>query len=130
MNENNLIYGDLTRKIIGAIFEVHNNLGAGLLEKHYQKALGEELKRRGVKFIEQYPVDLDYKSISVGKYFLDFLIEDDLGKLILEIKRDVHFSRDNIQQTLNYLKALNLKLGLLVHFGKDGVKFKRIVNIR
>jgi GxxExxY protein len=58
---------------------------------------------------------------------LDFLIED---KLVLEIKRDTHFSRDNIDQTLNYLKALNLKLGVLVHFGKDGARFKRIVNIR
>ena len=127
MNENDLIYGDLTRKVIGAIFEVHNNLGSGLLEKHYQKALAEEFKQRGVKFVEQYAVNLDYKSISIGKYFLDFLIED---KLVLEIKRDTHFSRDNIDQTLNYLNALNLKLGVLVHFGKDGARFKRIVNIR
>ena len=121
-----LIYKDLTGKIIGALFEVYNNLGSGLLEKHYQRALAEEFKRREIKFIEQYPVDLNYKGKDIGKYFLDFLIED---AIVLEIKRTVHFSVSNIEQTLNYLKALNLKLGLLVYFGKDQVKFKRIVNI-
>lgn len=127
MNEDELIYGDLTRKIIGAVFEVHNNSGSGLLEKHYQRALAEELRRKEIKFVEQYPVELNYKDISIGKYFLDFFIED---KLVLEIKSTPHFSRDHIEQTLNYLKSLDLKLGLLVHFGKDGAKFKRIVNIR
>jgi len=122
-----LVYADLTRAVIGAMFEVHNHLGSGLLEKHYQRGLAEELKRRGIKYIEQFSVKLDYKGTCVGKYYLDFLIDD---KVILEIKRGVHFSRNDIQQTLNYLKALNLKLGLLVYFGKDGVKFKMIVNIR
>jgi GxxExxY protein len=123
---NKLIYFDLTREVIGALFEVHNNLGEGLLEKHYQKALAEEFKRRNINFIEQFPVPLDYKGVSIGRYYLDFLIED---KIVLEIKRDIHFSRVQIQQSLNYLKALNLQLGLLAHFGKDEVRFKRIVNI-
>jgi hypothetical protein len=60
MNENDLIYGDLTRKVIGAIFEVHNNLGSGLLEKHYQKALAEEFKQRGEAAAE-FPEKLIFK---------------------------------------------------------------------
>lgn len=126
MDSEKLIYADLTREVIGALFEVHNNLGSGLLEKHYQKSLVVEFQRRKINFVEQYPVVLNYKDIQVGKYYLDFFIEE---KLVLEIKRDLHFSRVNIEQTLRYLKALNLKLGLLVYFGKDGVKFKRILNM-
>lgn len=126
METEKLVYSGLTKEIIGALFEVHNNLGAGLLEKHYQKALSNELQRRNINFVEQFPVDLKYKDVKLGKYYLDFFIE---GKLVLEIKRDVHFSRANIEQALGYLKALNLQLGLLVYFGKEGVKFKRIVNL-
>jgi GxxExxY protein len=120
------VYAELTKVIIGALFEVHNNLGSGLLEKHYQRALAEEFKRRGIVFVEQYPIKLQYKEVEIGRYLVDFLIEN---KIILEIKRNEHFSRDNIEQTLNYLKALNLQLGLLVHFGKSRVVFKRIVNL-
>lgn len=126
VNSEKLIYADITKEIIGALFEVHNNLGAGLLEKHYQRALAEEFKKRNLKFVEQFPVELKYKEVSIGRYFLDFKVED---KIVLEIKRHTHFSRDNIQQTLNYLKALNLQLGILAHFGPDKVIFKRIVNI-
>ena len=122
-----LVHGDLTKIIIGALFEVHNNLGSGLLEKHYQRALAEELKRRGIVFREQYPVTIKYKEVDVGKYLIDFLIEN---KVVLEIKKEAHFSRDHIQQTLNYLKVLNLELGLLAHFGRDGVVFKRVVNLQ
>lgn len=125
-NTTEFVYADLTKVIIGALFEVHNNLGAGLLEKHYQRALAEEFKRKNLVFIEQYPVKLQYKEECIGRYALDFLIDN---KLVLEIKRNEHFSRDNIEQTLNYLKALNLQLGLLVHFGKSRVVFKRIVNL-
>ena len=125
-NTTKLVHGDLTKIIIGALFEVHNNLGAGLLEKHYQRALAEELKRRGIMFVEQCPVNLKYKEAYIGKYLLDFLVEN---KVVLEIKRNEHFSRDNIEQALNYLKALNLQLAMLVHFGKNRVIFKRIVNL-
>ncbi len=124
---NPLIYAELMQPVIGALFEVHNNLGSGLMEKHYQRALAEEFVRRGIPFVEQFPVDLNYKGISIGKYFLDFLLYD---KIVLEIKRETHFSRANIEQTLNHLKALNLQLGLLVHFGREGVIFKRILNIK
>ena len=121
------VYGNLTEKIIGALFEVHNVLGSGLLEKHYQKALAEEFTRREIPFVEQYLINLSYKGVDLGKYLVDFYVYD---KIPVEIKRDVHFSRQQIQQTLNYLKAMNLQLGLLVHFGREGVKIKRIVNIR
>ncbi|MBL8029648.1 MAG: GxxExxY protein [Candidatus Doudnabacteria bacterium] len=126
MDTEKLIYADLTKQIIGSLFEVHNNLGSGLLEKHYQKALAVEFRQRKINFVEQFPVVLNYKDIQVGKYYLDFFIEE---KLVLEIKRDVHFSRANIEQTFKYLEALNLQLGLLVYFGKEGVRFKRIVNL-
>lgn len=72
------------------------------------------------------PFEIRFKGESIGRYFFDFLIED---KIILEIKKETNFRRHNIEQLLGYLKKSNLKLGILVNFTKDGVKFKRILNI-
>lgn len=123
---DNFVCEDITKEIIGALFEVHNNLGSGLLEKHYQRALADEFQRRNIDFEEQFPVPLQYKGADIGKYILDFIVK---RKVVVEIKRDARFSRNHIQQTLNYLKTLNLQVGLLVHFDRDGVMFKRIVNL-
>ena len=68
-NTTQLVHAELTKEIIGALFEVHNTLGGGLLEKHYQKALAEEFRKRKVPFVEQYAVDLNYKGTNIGRYF-------------------------------------------------------------
>jgi GxxExxY protein len=121
-----LIYSDLSYRVIGILFEVHNNLGTGYQEKYYQKAISSELKKHGLKFQEQVKCPLFYKDERLGNYFLDFLIED---KLVLEIKKADRFSKRNITQVFAYLKATGLKLGLLANFDRSGVKIKRIVNI-
>lgn len=77
-------------------------------------------------FKEQVPFNIKFKEEIIGRYFLDFLID---GKIILEIKKETNFKKRNIQQVFGYLKKTNLKLGLLVNFTKDGVKFKRILNL-
>lgn len=71
-------------------------------------------------------VDLKYKGELIGKYRLDFLIDD---KIVLEIKKDKLFSKKNIEQTFAYLKSRKLKLGILANFTREGLKFKRIVNL-
>lgn len=126
-NKIDLIYKDLTYKIIGVLFEVYNKLGYGYQEKYYQKAIAALLKKRNVKFREQIYVPLMFNSKRIGKYFLDFLIED---KIVLEIKKSGNFQRNNIEQIYAYLKASGLKLGILANFTKTEVKIKRIANIQ
>jgi GxxExxY protein len=121
-----LLYPELSFKITGVLFDVHNTLGGGHPEKYYQKAVALGLKEQGIHFKEQFYVPVQYSQVTIGKYYLDFLIED---KIILELKRGKYYSRGVINQTRQYLDALELKLGILACFGHDSVITKRIVNL-
>ena len=125
MEENKIIYPELSYQIIGILFEVYNYLGPGLSEKYYQKAIAVELHRCGLSFKEQVYSPLKFKEENIGHQFLDFLIEN---KIILEIKKGDRFSKRNIEQVLNYLKTTRLKLGIIANFGSKELKFKRIIN--
>jgi len=124
--KTDLIYPELSYKIIGLLFEVYNNLGPGYQEKYYQRAIAAALQKEGFKFREQVSIPLNYLNKKIGRYILDFLIEE---KIVLEIKRGDRFSRRDIEQLYGYLKANDLKLGLLANFTNHGVKFKRILNL-
>ncbi len=126
-NKIDLIYPELSYSIVGILFEIYKELGSGYREKYYQNAIAFELKQKKYRFTEQVFLPLIYKNNKIGKVFLDFLVED---KIILEIKKDDRFSRKNIEQVYNYLKINNLKLGILANFTKEGIKFKRILNIK
>jgi GxxExxY protein len=121
-----LVEPELSYKIVGVLFTVFKAIGAGFEEKHYQRALAEEFKKAKIKFAEQVRLPLNYGGTSIGSFALDFLVED---KIILEIKKDKNFGQKNIDQVYSYLKATSLKLGILANFTKDGLKFKRIVNL-
>lgn len=125
-NKSKLIYPELSYKIIGCLFEVYNECGGGHRENYYQKALKCEFELKEIKFKEQVMVDLKYKDKTIGKNFLDFLIED---KIILEIKIGEYFSKNNLKQILDYLKLTDLKLGIIANFTNDGLKFYRVLNI-
>jgi GxxExxY protein len=127
LKRNDLLYADLTDKIIKAVFEVYNGLGDDLLEKYYQRALAVAFTKLGLAFEQQVLVPLIFNGVSIGRYFLDFLVE---GKVVVEIKKDNNFGKKNIDQLYSYLKATNLQLGLLINFTKSGVKIKRIVNLQ
>jgi GxxExxY protein len=68
---------------------------------------------------------LKYSDVTIGRNFFDFLVEE---KIVVEIKKGIHFSKANIDQVLKYLKVANLKLALLINFGHEGVTYKRIIN--
>jgi GxxExxY protein len=125
LRRKDLIYPELSYRITGILFEVYNELGGGYHEKYYQKAISIALNRCNLPYKEQIHVPLKFKGINVGNY-LDFLIDD---KIILEIKKGEKFTRKNIEQVYAYLKATNLKLGILANFTKTGLRFKRILNI-
>jgi GxxExxY protein len=126
IRRQDLLYPELSYEIVGALLEVYKTLGPGLPEKVYQRAVAEELKRRGIKFKEQVAVRLIYKDLPVGIYYADFVIED---KIVLELKTDRFFSRKNIDQTVGYLQALNLQLGILANFTRNGLEYKRLINL-
>jgi len=121
-----LIYSDISQEIIGALFSVFNNLGPGHKESFYQKGMAEELRLIKFSFKEQLPVKIRYKGKFIGIYYFDFLIEN---KIVLEIKVRNYFSKKDIEQLCRYLRAKGLKLGIIAHFTKTGVKFKRVVNL-
>ncbi len=125
IQKQDLIYPELSYKLVGLAYNVHNELGHGHLEKIYQKAYAKELKEANIEFKEQAPYKVVYKEEVIGNNYLDFLIED---KIIIELKRSDFHSKKYIDQISNYIKVSNLKLALLINFTSNGVRIKRIVN--
>lgn len=128
MNANkksSLIYPELSFMIVGILFKVHREMGNKYQEKHYQKALEIEFEKEKTKFERELPVDIFYDNKKIGKYFLDFLIED---KIVLEIKATDKFKLSDYKQISSYLKSKRIKLGILANFRKESLEFKRILN--
>src|SRR3972149_10271300 len=121
-----LVYPELSYQLIGIMFDVYNELGGGLKEKHYEKAVKKLFDERSIHYSEQLMVPIIFKSEQIGKNFLDFLVE---RKIVIELKTGERFKKENINQIYNYLKSSNLKLGILVNFRDKDVRFKRILNI-
>jgi len=114
----------LTKRIIGAAFEVHRVLGFGFLEKVYEAALSSELRGHGHRVINQAEMEVSYKGESVGVYYADLLVDD---AVICEVKALDKLAPAHEAQLLNYLKATGTKVGLLLNFGPQGVQVKRMV---
>jgi GxxExxY protein len=120
-----LVYKQEAYKIVGAAFEVHNELGAGFLEAVYQEALAIEFGLRHIPFVEQKKLQLEYKNKILRKrYVPDFFCYD---KIVVEIKAISQLMENDTAQILNSLKASHQKLGLLINFGEQTLKWKRYV---
>ncbi len=126
LNRDDLVYPELSYKIVGVLFDVYNDLGYGLKESYYQNAVSIKLKEVSLKFSEQVYYPFEYKGKKIGNNYFDFLIED---KIVLEIKRGDKFSKSHIDQVYNYLTLSNLKLGILAYFSPKNIHFKRIINL-
>ena len=126
LRRQDLLYPELSYKIVGSAFDVCNELGGGHSEKYYQKALAEAFSKNNIKFQEQVSFPMSYNNKVIGRKFLDFLVED---KIVVEIKKGNRFSKSHIDQVLEYLKMNDFKLAILINFGNEGVVFKRIINI-
>jgi GxxExxY protein len=126
MNTDERGYFDpLTDRVLGAVFEVSNTLGAGFLEKVYQRALLHELRLRSIRAAAEVSFPVTYKGYRVGEYFADILVED---VLVIELKCAERLSNEHTAQCLNYLRASGRTLCLLVNFQKPKVEWKRIVH--
>ncbi len=113
-----------TGEIIKAAFEVSNTLGCGFLEKVYENALALELKRRGWKVSQQVPIRVLYLGQAIGDYVMDMVMEN---AVLVEIKATEREHTIFVAQTLNYLRASNLPVGLLINFGQPKLRYRRLV---
>jgi len=110
-----IIYKDECYNIQGAVFEVYKELGSGFLESVYQECLAKEFSNSNIPFEQECKINLNYKGGPLNQYFkADFVCYD---KIILEIKSCKNIAPEHKAQTLNYLKATNNKLALLINFG-------------
>ena len=118
-----LLHKSITDTILKVYYEVYNELGSGFLEKVYQNAMYFELKAKGYKVDAQKQIKVYFKKQVVGEYYSDLLVED---KVIVELKATELLMNVHVAQTLNYLKATEIEVGLLLNFG-DEPEFKRII---
>ena len=116
------LYKDLTYKVIGALYEVHNELGSVHKENIYHKAVAIELKDRGINFKEEKSLPVRYKGQKIGAYKPDFIIED---KVIIELKAVPMITKTMFDQIFHYIKGTNYKLVLLANFGTSKLSVKR-----
>ena len=123
-----LIFKKESYEIVGACMEVHNQLGPGFLESVYQEALSREFVERNITFLQQWGIDVYYKGEKLEKkFFADFIC---YGEIIIEIKAMEGFVPEHEAQLINYLKATQKPLGLLVNFGAEKLQYRRFANTR
>ena len=113
MNQTYL-HSDLTSSILEVYYKVYNTLGYGFLEKVYENAMCIELRKRGFKVQQQQAIEVFYEEENVGEYFADIIVND---TVILELKAVAKIAYEHECQLINYLKATNVEVGLLLNFG-------------
>ncbi len=123
-DKTELIYKELSYKIIGIAMSVHKELGSGFLEKVYENAMMVLFRKQKIEAEQQKPIDVIFKNENVGSYYADLLVEN---KVIVELKTvdkiiDVHKA-----QVLNYLKATGLHLAIILNFHSQSLEYKRII---
>jgi GxxExxY protein len=120
-----IIYKELSYKIVGILFEVFNELGYGYQEKVYEKALEELFIKHKITYTRQAYLPVKFQGKILTKKFFDFVVDD---KIVLELKKGNHFSKNNIEQVKDYLKISGLKLAIIANFTPLGIKTIRILN--
>ncbi|MBV6485479.1 MAG: hypothetical protein KFKLKKLM_02049 [Flavobacteriales bacterium] len=122
---NDLLYKEEVYDLVGMCMEIHRILGKGFSEIVYKDALEYECKSRNYQFNREKEFKVQYKDIVLKhNFYADFVVFD---KIILEIKSCEGICDAHVGQTLNYLAASKLKVGLIVNFGKDSLEYRRIV---
>lgn len=123
--EDKLIHGELSYELMGIIFNVHNDLGGGMKEKYYQRAIEKALDEENIVYKSQITVPINYKDYNIGYYRPDFIIEN---KIVLEIKSGFGFSKGDLDQIYQYLRKTGYELGILVVFSEKKVIHTRVLN--
>lgn len=122
---NELLYPELSYKIVGLLFGVHNNLGRFRNEKQYSDAIEQELKILKIPYAREFHLSESFEGEGSNRNIIDFIIDD---KIILEIKAKRAIYKDDYFQVKRYLSSSNYKLGLLVNFRSRYLSPKRILS--
>jgi GxxExxY protein len=125
VENENILYKELTHSIIGCAMKVHNTLGNGFQEVIYQRCLAIELRKVKIHFVREQERTIFYEGEDVGTRRADFVIEN---KVIVELKAIIALDDVHLAQAINYLEAYNFDVGLLINFGAKSLEFKRILN--
>ena len=118
------IYGDLTYKIIGIAMKVHSDLGSGFLEKVYENAMMVLLEKEIIRAEQQKEIKINYYGKNIENYVADILVDE---KIIVELKTVDKLTDIHSAQIINYLKATEIKVGLLINFKNSKLEYKRFV---
>ncbi|MBU4225011.1 MAG: GxxExxY protein [Chloroflexi bacterium] len=113
----------LTEKIIGCAYRVSNTLGIGFVEKVYENAYAHEIRKDGLKVVQQFPIRVVYDSVIVGEFFADLLVED---RVLVELKAVLELTSEHLAQALNYLRATGLPACMLINFGKPRIQIRHL----
>ena len=120
--DERLLHEKLTRSIIGCAFEVINELGSGFLESVYEKAMMIALSDAGLSVQSQKAIKVLFRGKPVGDYYADLLVEE---RVVVELKVVKALVPEHAAQTINYLNATGIQVGLLINFGRPTLEFKR-----
>jgi GxxExxY protein len=123
--ETQLRYEEVTGAILRVAFDVSNELGCGFLEKVYENAMAVGLRTGGLKVAQQVPIRVKYLGQIIGDYIADMIVEN---SVLVEIKATEQDNPIYVAQTLNYLKATGLDVGLLINFGRPKLSYKRLLS--
>lgn len=122
--EKEYLEQELTGAILQSAFAVHNTLGAGFLERVYSNALALELEAHGLKYVQNEQLQVKYRGTIVGDYIADITVEN---RVILELKACASLDPSHSAQLMNYLRATNIRVGLLLNFGRPKLEYRRFV---
>jgi len=122
-NSESLLYGDITEKILEAAFEVSKELGFGFLESVYRNAMVIAMRAKRLKVEIEKPISVIFRGQSVGQFYADLFVDD---KVIVELKAVSALAPEHSAQTINYLKATGIEVGLLINFGRPKIEYKRL----
>lgn len=118
-----MLFEELTAKILEACFEVSRELGAGFIESVYEKSLLVALRHKDLNAVRQVPLKVRFRNVIVGDFSVDVLVED---KVLIELKAVNRTLPEHKAQTINYLKATGIEVGLLVNFGNPKLEYFRM----
>lgn len=113
----------ITERITGCAYKVSNTLGIGFIEKVYENALFHEMRKDGLKVVQQHPVKVNYDGVVVGDFYLDILVND---LVIVELKAVSALTNEHMAQAFNYLRATGLPACLLINFGQPKIQLRRL----
>ncbi|MEM7029789.1 MAG: GxxExxY protein [Chloroflexota bacterium] len=121
---SNLKYGEITDVILPVFYKkVYAHLGYGFLEKVYENAMAFELRERGLRVVRQQKIDVYYRGMVMGEYFADLVVDD---KVIVELKAVSQLLSQHEAQLMNYLRATQYEVGLLLNFGSKPAHRRKV----